>query len=94
MKKKIPTTKLLIAFLFLNCTLIEIFTGWVTIQSLALALATGIAPDFSPLLSLVGTIVGEVIGFAVYSLKSVKENTEGGITYLNATKNINMEGEG
>ena len=33
-KKKISTTKLLILFLFLNCTAIEIFTGYVTVMNL------------------------------------------------------------
>ena len=37
MMGKIPTSKLLILFLFINCTLIELFTGWTTIQSFKLA---------------------------------------------------------
>ena len=32
--KKIPTSKWLIYFLFITCTLIDLFTGWVTIKSL------------------------------------------------------------
>ena len=42
------------------------------------------APDFSPLVALIGAVIGEVIGFAVYSLKSAKENTKNGIVYEQA----------
>lgn len=85
LKPKIfTTTKLLIFFLFLNCTAIELFTGWVTVQSLSNSLIIGQAADFTPLITLIGTIVGEVIGFGVYALKSLKENTAGGIIYEQA----------
>lgn len=86
-KKKTTTTKLLILFLFINCTLIEIFTGWATIQSINVSMLTGYSPDFSPLVSLIGTVVGEVISFGVYAAKSVKENTAGGIVYDTAMMN-------
>lgn len=86
-KPKLTTTKLLILFLFLNCTVIELFTGWATYQSLQLVLQTGLAPDFTPLVTLIGAVVGEVIGFAVYAVKSVKENTCGGIVYDCAMQN-------
>ena len=88
-KSKLTTTKLLILFLFINCTIIELFTGWATIQSIQLALQTGLAPDFTPLVTLIGTVVGEVIGFAVYAIKSIKENTVGGIVYDSALNNNN-----
>ena len=78
---KLPTSKLLILFLFINCTLIELFTGWVTIKSIDLATLTMVGPDFTPLVTLIGAVVSEVIGFAVYAIKSAKENTEGGIIY-------------
>lgn len=84
--KKITTTKLLIAFLFLNCTIIEIFTGFVTMSAIKLAYTTGITPDFSPLVCLIGAIVGEVIGYGIYSLKSLKENQKNGIVYEMAMK--------
>lgn len=80
-KKKLTTSKLLILFLFINCTLIELFTGWVTIKSIYLAAVTGVAPDFTPLVTLIGAVVGEVIGYGVYSVKSMKENLKGGIVY-------------
>ena len=92
--KKITTTKLLILFLFINCTIIELFTGWATIQSLRLALLTNLSPDFTPLVTLIGTVVGEVFGFAIYALKSAKENTEGGVVYMAAQNNIDTDSVG
>lgn len=91
--KKITTTKLLLLFLFLNCTAIEIFTGWVTIQEIIIAKNsyTYSNIDFSPLVTLIGAVVGEVIGFAVYALKSIKENTKNGIIYDTAMHKINNE---
>lgn len=86
-KSKLTTTKLLILFLFINCTIIELFTGWATIQSIQLALQTGLTPDFTPLVTLIGAVVGEVVGFAVYAVKSTKENTVGGIVYDSALNN-------
>jgi hypothetical protein len=68
------TSKKLILFLFINCTIIELFTIFVTLKSFTLAAATGLAVDFTPLVTLIGAIVGEVIGFAIYSLKAVREN--------------------
>lgn len=50
-----------------------------------------LAVDFSPLTALIGAIVTEVIGYAVYSIKSMKENTKGGITYETAMLNGGQE---
>lgn len=86
--KKISTTKILITFLFINCTLLEIFTGWVTVENLLLARDFGIAIDFTPLVTLIGIVLGEVFGFAVYAAKSVKENSVGGITYDSVMMNL------
>lgn len=83
---KVPTTKILMAFLFLNCTIVEIFTGYVTMKSFDVAIITGNSPDLTPLVSLIGAVVSEVIGFAIYSIKSTKENTRGGIVFENAMK--------
>ena len=87
MMGKIPTSKLLILFLFINCTLIELFTGWTTVQSFKLANELMITPDFTPLVTLIGAVVSEVIGYAIYSLKAMKENTSGGIVYDSALNN-------
>ena len=88
--KKFTTTKLIIFFLFLNCTLIELFTFWATIQSIELAKIAMINPDFTPLITLIGTVVGEVIGFAIYAIKSMRENTSGGIVYDKAFHNSDI----
>lgn len=78
---QLTTTKWLMAFLFVNCTVIEVFTGYVTIQNLNLARELLIAPDLTPLVTLIGAVVGEVVAFAVYMLKSMKENSVGGVVY-------------
>lgn len=88
---KISTSKLLIFFLFLNCTIIELFTGFVTLKSLDLTTLTMANPDFTPLVTLIGAVVSEVIGYAVYALKSAKENTAGGITYEAAMRQIDED---
>lgn len=81
---KLTVSKKALIFLFISCTIIEIFTMWVTIQSISLAFAMGIMPDFTPLVTLIGTVVGEVIALGAYYAKSAKENTSGGITYESA----------
>ena len=87
-RPKISTSKLLIIFLFINCTIIEIFTGYVTLKSLDIATMTFMMPDFTPLVTLIGAVVSEVIGFAIYAVKSAKENTSGGIVYETAMMNL------
>lgn len=86
--KRFPTAKVLMTLLFVNCTVVELFTMWATDQSFKLAYATQLAPDLTPLNTLVGTVVAEVLGFAVYCLKSMKENTKGGIVYESAVGNL------
>lgn len=80
--KELPTSKKLIYYLFINCTVIEIFTLIVTLISVLQVSETLTTPDFSPLLALIGAFVTETIGYAIYCLKSAKENTKGGIQYL------------
>lgn len=96
-KKRLPkvsTSKLLIGFLFGNCTIIEIFTMWVTIRSFSLASEIAVSPDFTPLVTLIGAVISEVIGYAVYALKSAKENTMGGIVYEQAMAQQQMNDNG
>lgn len=82
-------------FLFLNFTALEIFTGYITIQSLILANMTGIMPDFTPLITLIGAVIGETLSYGIYALKAKAENVEGGITHdlalHNATNNIGSD---
>lgn len=91
--QNVTTNKKLIWFLFLNCTLLEIFVCYITLKSFDLAIYTASNPDFTPLVTLVGAVVGEVIGYAIYAMKATKENSVGGITYdmAMAEKSLNDE---
>lgn len=83
-KNKLSTSKILMYFLFFNCTAIEIFTGIVTIINIFIAKELGINPDLSPLVSLISAGVTQAIGFAIYSIKAAKQNCRGGIVYEQA----------
>ena len=76
-----PWSKLLLVLLFINFSLLEIFIGYVTIQSFALAFAVGMMPDFTPLVTLIGLVAGETISYGAYCAKSKAENIEGGIIH-------------
>ena len=93
-KKDITTTKFLMLFLFTSCSIIQIFTLVVTV----LSMIAGVY-DFTALQMLITAVVGEVIAFAVYSIKSLKQNTKGGIIYETAMWNkkenqFNQEAKG
>ena len=87
-REKIANSKLLIWFLFINCTIIEIFTLWVITKELQFTAQGILVPDLSPLMALITTVVAEVIGFGIYALKSTKENTEGGIVFETTMKEL------
>ena len=78
-RKKLTTSKFLMLFLFISCSAIEFFTIFLTFKSLNMGYI-----DFSALQSLITAVVAQVVGFAVYALKSTKENTKGGIVYQTA----------
>lgn len=79
---KFPScSKIFAVFLFINFTILEIFTGWVTIKSFSLASTMGISPDFTPLITLIGAVIGQTLSYWIYSSKSKAENTQGGIVY-------------
>lgn len=82
-RKTLTTTKFLMLFLFISCSAIEIFTMYAIIKGMNM----GLGIDFTPLTMLITSVVAEVIGFSVYSLKSMKENTKGGIVYQTAILN-------
>lgn len=87
---KLPSwSKLLLIILFINFTILELFVGWVTIKTFAIALAIGMMPDFTPLITLIGTVIGETVSYGIYSAKSKAENTEGGIVYESAKWEMN-----
>ena len=79
-KRKLTTTKFLMFFLFISCSVVELFTIYITIKIINI----GFEIDLTPLTMLITAVVAEVIGFAIYSLKSSKENTKGGIIYETA----------
>ena len=84
-KIKLPSWgKMLLVFLFLNFTILEIFIGWVTIKTFALAFAVGMMPDFTPLVTLIGLVAGETISYGAYCAKSKAENIEGGLVHDSA----------
>lgn len=98
-RPRLSTSKLLILFLFINSTLIEIFAGYCLIRGIQVSEITALPVDFTPLVALIGSAVSETIGYAVYSLKSLKENTTGGIVFEKALaqlrdKNLEEEGVG
>lgn len=84
--KKPNTSKFLISFLFINCTIIEIFSCFILYVAVKSYAASGSVIDFSPLTALIGAVVTEVIGYAIYTIKATKENTKGGITYETAMR--------
>lgn len=88
-KKLISTTKLIVLFLFINCTLIQLFTGYITLLDIKLAETIG-SVDFTPIVTLISAVVGQVIGFAIYSIKASKENTQGGIVYDTAMRQMDQ----
>lgn len=91
--KKLTMSKKIILFLFINCTLIELFTGYITLLDLEIAKTTGIV-DFTPIVTLIAAVVSEVIGFAVYAIKSTKQNMQGGIIYQSMMNEYNKKMEG
>lgn len=87
-KRKAAFGKLLMLFLFINFTALEIFTAWVTIKSFTLAYTIEQMPDFSPLITLLGAVIGETLSYGIYCHKAKAENTEGGIVYESAMYNL------
>ena len=75
-KVKKSTTKILMAFILGNCTIVEIYSMIVMF----------LLHDISALYSLIGAVVGESISFAIYCTKSYKENKEEAINRLERDK--------
>ena len=78
-RRQLTTTKFLMLFLFISCSVIELFTMYAIIKGMNMGLM-----DFTPLTMLITSVVAETVGFSIYSLKSMKENTKGGIVYQTA----------
>lgn len=79
-RKRLTTSKFLMLFLFVSCSAIEIFTMYAIIKGMNM----GFGVDFTPLTMLITAVVAQVIGYAIYSLKSMRENTKGGIVFEKA----------
>ena len=79
-RKRLTTSKFLMLFLFVSCSAIEIFTMYAIIKGMNM----GLGVDFTPLTMLITSVVAQVIGYAIYSLKSMRENTKGGIVFEKA----------
>lgn len=92
-KKKISTSKIFTFFLFANCTIVELFTIYITLLSFSLAKDNGGMIDFTPIVTLIGAVVGEVISFAIYSIKAAKENSQGGIVYEAALRDMQRQNQ-
>lgn len=71
---------LVLIFLLVNFTIIEIFTGYVTLAALQVAMVSGVM-DFTPLVAFIGAFIGEVATYFTYNKKATAENTQGGIIY-------------
>lgn len=65
-RKKATTTKILIYFILLNCTIIEVYSMIVMVM----------LKDLSALVSLIGAVVGESITYAIYCAKSHLDTRE------------------
>ena len=79
--KKISFGKILLIFFFVNSIALELFTAYVTLVSLQMAINIGTFPDFTPLITLLGEVIGQAIAYAIYCAKATKENTSGGIIF-------------
>ena len=60
------TTKILITFIMVNCTLIEVYSMYVMYH----------LQDLSSLYSLIGAVVSESLSFGIYCAKAFNETTE------------------
>lgn len=78
-KHTLSMSKRLTLFLFINCTIIQLFTLFITYKSFDSGMG-----DMSGLHLLITAVVAEVVAFAIYSLKSMKQNSAGGIVYETA----------
>lgn len=70
------TTKVLMAYIFLNCTVVEIYS----------MVAMWHLQDLSALYTLITAVVGETISFAVYAAKSYHETKQEEIIRLERDK--------
>lgn len=65
-RAKRTTTKVLMYFILINCTVVEIYS----------MIAMYLLADLSALYSLIGAVIGESIAYAIYCCKSFHETKE------------------
>ena len=65
-RKKRTTTKVLMYFILINCSMVEIYS----------MIAMYLLSDLSALYSLIGAVVGESISYAIYCCKSFHDTKE------------------
>lgn len=82
--KKLTTTKIFLYLLFINCILIEL---------VAVVLWIKTDMKFDLFNNIVRPLITQLLGFAIYSYKSMRENTEGGITYMTALESEDKNGK-
>lgn len=91
---KLPSwSKLLLIFLFINFTVLELFIGFITLYSFKLAAEVGLMPDLTPLITLITAVVGETISYWIYCAKSKAENVKDGIVYETTMYNLRNNAE-
>lgn len=64
--QKPTTTKLVMAFIFINCTVVEVYSMWVMWYLL----------DLSSLYALITAVISESISFAIYAAKAYNETKQ------------------
>lgn len=77
-KNKIPTQKLTLAYIVINCSVIEIYS----------MVAMWRLRDLSALYALIAAVIGECLSYVTYCAKSSKENQKDGIVYDLAMKQV------
>lgn len=75
-RKKFTTSKLLMYFILINCSIIELYSMWIMYH----------LSDISALYSLITAVVTESIAYAIYSAKSFKETKEEALCNLEREK--------
>ncbi len=80
-KEKLSFSKIAFIFMMVNCTVIEIYS----------LVVMAIFADLSALTTLIVAVVGECVSLAAYMIKSMHENTSGGIVYESAMERLRNE---
>lgn len=80
-KEKLSFSKVAFIFMIGNCIVIEIYA----------LIAMFFFGDLSSLSTLIAAVVGECLSFLAFEIKSLKENTAGGIVFESAMKKLDYE---